>query len=693
MAFVSDADTPFDTSRGMQDYDRDMPDVAPERAALVKKLLAEVKEASRHWSKHFKRMRQCMRFAEGIHWPNQREEDDRMIVDIIQRHVQSRTAALYAKNPTIVADRRKKLDFAQWDGSPEVLANLAQQLQANPNDMAANLALRDIMMGLQRRKMMDKLGKTLEYLFSYSLDEQFPPFKDQAKDLIPRVITCGVGYVELDYQRETQKRPDIAAKLDDMQTQMAVLQRLQMQLSEGEIDTFAAEIEQAREMMASLSQMPEIIVREGLVVAFPQATRVIPDKKCRKLSGFLGCDWVAIMDPMTPEDIQETYGVDVGKRYIGYTVDAVGDLRVARSTEDQQAGTCCVYRIYHRKHGLQYVACDGYPDFLQAPAPPNVKVDGFVPIVSLVFNRQESEANPFPKSDVWLLRPLQKEINRLAESLRQHRIASKPRYISAPGALDEDEKMKMASMAAHSVIEVKAGGKVEDLIQQLKVANIDPNLYTPDPVYDAIMRVVGSQEANLGGTSNSTATEVATAEASRISSLDSNTDDLDEFLSLMARFAGQILLANMQAETVIKIVGPGAVWPELTARDIAEEMFLKIKAGSTGRPNRQQELANLERATPLLVQIPGVQIKAVARTLWEALDSKIDFEEFYDGILPSITATNAAKQPGTGDPATDPNMQGGQGGQNDPRAAERPGGPQPGLPAPSEGVDFGGRQP
>ena len=57
------------------------------------------------------------------------------------------------------------------------------------------------------------------------------------------------------------------------------------------------------------------------------------------------------------------------------------------------------------------------------------------------------------------------------------------------------------------------------------------------------------------------------------------------------------------AETVRRIVGPGAVWPELTRQDIADEIFLEIEAGSSGKPNRAQDLANLERILSILIQI------------------------------------------------------------------------------------------
>ena len=62
-------------------------------------------------------------------------------------------------------------------------------------------------------------------------------------------------------------------------------------------------------------------------------------------------------------------------------------------------------------------------------------------------------------------------------------------------------------------------------------APIDPNLYNTGPALQDILRVVGTQEANLGGISGGTATESSIAEASRQSTLSSASDELDDMLS------------------------------------------------------------------------------------------------------------------------------------------------------------------
>ena len=45
----------------------------------------------------------------------------------------------------------------------------------------------------------------------------------------------------------------------------------------------------------------------------------------------------------------------------------------------------------------------------------------------------------------------------------------------------------------------------------------------------------------------------------------------------------------------------------------------EIEAGSTGKPNRAAELANIERIMPFLLQIPGIDPKWLAKELLNVL--------------------------------------------------------------------------
>src|SRR5690606_23978944 len=106
-----------------------------------------------------------------------------------------------------------------------------------------------------------------------------------------------------------------------------------------------------------------------------------------------------------------------------------------------------------------------------------------------------------------------------------------------------------------------SGQRIEDVLQRGPTAPIDPNLYEVEQLYSDLMRTVGAQEANLGGTSNSTATESSIAENSRLATVADNVADLDKFLTDLARSTGHLLLQELDRDTVVEIAGPGAVWP------------------------------------------------------------------------------------------------------------------------------------
>ena len=86
----------------------------------------------------------------------------------------------------------------------------------------------------RHRKMLDNVSETLEYLFHYFMDEQSPSFKAQMKSLVRRVITTGVGFVKVGFQRDVDRAPEVTAKLADAQARLDHLKRLATETAEGE---------------------------------------------------------------------------------------------------------------------------------------------------------------------------------------------------------------------------------------------------------------------------------------------------------------------------------------------------------------------------------------------------------------------------------------------------------------------------
>lgn len=693
---------------------REDPDVPEERKALVERWQSDIRADKAHFKKVFKRMREDMEYARlgaNKEWV----DSDKYTVPLINRHINTSVAALYAKNPKAVAKKRRKLPYKLWDGKAETLEAAMMMAQEQKDPMSMQL-LQEVEEARIQAQMMQRMGQTLEILFEYFMDENTPTFKEQMKQCVRRAKTCAVAYVDLGFQRIMETDTDIRDQIDDASEKIELIQSKLADLKDDELEEAEGDLEELKSMHRDLQEQEMIIVREGLTFDFPRSTEIIPHKACKQLLGFIGADYITREFHMNPEEVQKKYKVDIRNNYRVYQnrMDTTGvddsndpDRKSHDSSEGAtmgsmgagRGGTACVWRVQSRRTGQVFTLIDGYPDFVEEPRTPDLQVNGFYTIFPLLFNPVEDENEIFPLSDVHYLKHPQREYNNARQGLREHRVANRPKYFTRTGAMEEKEKLTLQTAPAHAVIELNAldpATKVEQLIQPYKGVPIDPALYDTSATIRDVMYGVGTQDANLGPTSGATATEVSTAEQSRMSSIDSNVDDLDSFITRIARASGQIMLAHLDQNTVLEVAGPGAVWPELNREEIAKEVLLDVKAGSSGRPNKSAELANMERGMPFLVQLGGVNPATLSNKYADLLD--MDSEELIVEGMPSIVALNAMAskaaqaqgagnkgqvQASTGDASTDPNQQGAEGSNNaaGPGMNEGEPGGQPAYPA------------
>jgi hypothetical protein len=669
-------------------YDIDVPEA---RAALVLELQEDVRADKKHFRDPFKQMLDDMEVAwngASRSWPKGNYK-----VNITQRFVRQKVASLYAKNPRAVAKCRPRLKYKFWDGTMQQLQMATQGL---PDPMQAMMIIADVQQGKAEEEMYKKLGKTLECCFHYYIDEQIPSFKSQMKRCVRSAVQTAVGYVKLGFQRETDLSPDNKAKIADSQQRLAHVQRLIDELGpEGDKTMFSAEAEELRLMMEQLRSEPMVTIREGLVFDFPRPTAVIPDRKCIALDGWIGADWLTEELFMTPDEVKEFYQLDLGGTSsqtnppgAGYTAYSTNGIEYRQNPRTDLTGThddlVCVWMMYHKPTGLKFELADGYKDFLKEPGGPEVVVERFFPIYALCFNELEHPTKLFPPSDVCNMTPQQMELNRQKEALREHRKANRPGYVTPKGALSEGDKNALTAQESNAVVELDGmmpGNAVTDYIQPLPKIGVDPNLYESQGIMDDVYKTVGMAEPGFGGSSGDTATAVATAEQARTAALEAEADQLNDFLSILARDAAQIMLANLDPATVQEIAGPGAIWPQMNREQIQKEMHLEIVAGSNGRPNKIQRQQALQQLVPFLIQIPGVNPQWLGQKLIEAIDDSIDLTEAFTANIPSIQMLNQAPPPQPGGVGEqDPAAQGPEGANNAEQPPTQPQGAAPALP-------------
>jgi len=641
------------------------------RKDLVQCLLTRVQDAQKRYEKDFDRMKSNLDIVKNgceKEW----DKDKQYVANITGRHVAQKTNMLYAKNPRVRARKADRVWYQIWDGNIET-AKAAMQLLAGaiggtgvapelvPQLQQSQALVADIQRGLSEQRMLTKIGETLEILFHHFTDVTDPTFKLQVKQLVRRVTGTGVGYVKLGFQRQTGKTPIILNRLADSQEKLMHIEGLIKNINDGENDqNLEAEKTELELIIKSLAESPDVVLQEGLVFDFPKSWDVIPIGNVKMLKGFVGCDAVAERMWLTPSQVMEYYNVDLKQgSYKTYTRDG----------EQGSGDFACCYEYYDKKDGLLYTLCDGYEDFLEEPRKPNISIPQFFPYYTLSWNDIEHAKDVFPPSDVEKMKSQQREHNRQREALRQHRIANTPRYVGAKGAMEIEDKQAIMSSVPHEILLVNAiekGMKPSDLIAPMQFAAIDARLYDSAEVYQDYLLVLGNQQANLGTTSGDTATESTIAENSRMVSTNADVDEMDDFLSALARGAGVVLLKEMSPETVAKIAGQFAVWPQWSAEEITEQLWLEVEAGSSGKPHQAVDLQNWIQLLPLALQTGEISPTWLAKETVKRMDDKVDLDEAIVANLPAIMVLNRQQQvtAQAGNAENPPEQQGPEGGDN-----------------------------
>lgn len=669
-------------------------DVSEARKALVAEWIDRVKAAKKHFKKDvFDKMAENQ-FLAAHGASREWIAGGNYTVPLLNRHISTSVSSLYARDPKADCEPRKKLRYAVWDGRQDTLqAAMQQALAGDPNAIAI---VQDVIQGRDAEEQARRIGKTIEILWRYFTSEQENGFRKQIKALVRRAKVCKAGYIKLGFQRVLEPRPEVAARIEDATSQLSATEQLLRGMQSGSdgLAEQSARAEELRLLLAQLQTQQHLVIREGPVFDFPRASAVIADPKCFHLKTFAGARWIAHEFHLECGDIEEIYGVKVEDHAKAVRPDTESASNMSPESitwERPEPSSPVKYRVWEiqdKKNSQFLTVCEGYPDFLKEPAEPDVKIDRFWTIFPLVFNEIESDKEIYPLSDIELLKDTQHEYNRARQGLREHRKANRPMYFSAPGALSEGDKDKLAGHEASALIELTAltpGQNIREIFQKMEMAGIDPNLYDVSHLFADMTRLTATQEENLGATTRTTATSASIVEQGRAKALSDNIDDLDETLSDLAKATGQLMLLEMSKETVVEIAGPGAIWPDvpMTRQQISKDLILNIVAGSSGRPNAAAKLANLERVLPFLLQIPGTNMAPYARLIAQLTD--IDIDEATAEGAPSVMAMNAIL-------ANQANAPPGAAGQ---QGAAPPGsqGPQGYAPGPGGPVAQGARMP
>lgn len=680
--------------------------------ANVKRWLQTIEIDKRHWDMDFKRMECNMNFTAGIQWVGQETiNSERYVANVTLQEVNQKEAQLYAKNPTVVAKRRPRMEFQVWDERNETLQQaqqvmaMTQQmvaqnpgaaagLQMNPVFQSANTLMQDYQHGMMVREQMERVGKTLEILYKYFCDSLSPDFKEQMKETVRRVVICNVAYVRQEFLREPmQTQP--TGSFDTMQDTMKRAKMLMDEYQQGVFDDEDAKMIVLKDCLASIqadmqkkTQLTPLQYEEKLTFLFPKSRNIIADKRCTNLVGFVNADHVTEEHNWPLSYVNSYFEKDIkaselkGKGDTTKAIQVRDDVASIDNFTGKEDPEVTVYETQDKVTKTKFWTMPGYKDYLEEPEPVSPITRAFYPWFALVFNKVECDSSTkttaIGPSDVQQMKHAQIAINVAREELREHRKANAPQMFYKMGAITEGDKARLTSAPTGAWVALEAmmnGEKVGDIMSSKPVQPIEPLVYDTSPMVSDIQATTGqssmSSQPPRGSKKGETATAAAIQEQSRISTSASNVDDLDNLLSRLAENGSELLFYECQPDTIRRIVGVGAVFPQTpqARKEFATAVYLEVQAASSGRPNQQLEVANFERLAPLLLQIGGGNpqfAQMLAREGVKRLSDTIDLSEMVavplQNVPPStpldsdVNATKSLQPPGaTGTSGVAPN--------------------------------------
>jgi hypothetical protein len=486
---------------------------APESTSkFVKEWIKKIKDAKqKRFNNDFDRMRDNMDFVTGIQWNGQQGITfNKTVVNLTLQAVNHNVAMLYARDPQFEARPVKRLNYQMWDGNVQTIQQaqmLVQMAQMDPRlalmlppDVPAMLA--DFQRGRMHEMLVQKVCDTWNVLFRYQIANQYPCFKTQMKQLVRRVNVCGVGYIKVLFCR------DYDQELTQSETRLSVMDRAKVakflveKLEKGDIDENSAEVDRLKTLVNSLGgailDQESVQVKERITFDFPRSTSIIPDPETRTLKGFVGARWIAEEFYYSLEFVNAFFEKDIKpdtelKLFSTRKTEETTTPELHDDIKKQMKKKVRLWEVYDLDTKSTFIICDGYKDFVQAPEAV-AATKGFWNIVPVTFNdievEDECKATIFPPSLVDLIKPQQKEWNRMKQAIRRHRIASAPRYLYPDGQVDTEDLDKIVDSEDQEFIPLKSlqpGVDPSKVVVPLGVVDVKKELYDTSTVSEDVL--------------------------------------------------------------------------------------------------------------------------------------------------------------------------------------------------------------
>lgn len=592
---------------------------APETDKLAEKWNQRVAGARKHWDKFHQRVRHNRKTVAGFNWEADPKSTDfyKPRANLIHGTITAILPQIYARNP---------------------------EISATPNYKAESLKL---------------FCTTLEKVTNTCLEKA--DLKGRAKASVRSALTSSFGIVKVMYQRDIRQDPIITARINDTQDNILEVERLLADIEDpdqrNDLEAKQAELNQ---LMTALSEQVEVTAAEGLVIDRVLTDNLLIDPSVCEFWDYRDADWLCQIIPMKKSHAEATYKVklDKAKTYQDGKGSGQKDGRFASAAgnleEDRQIA---ILEIWDKNTQRVYTMAEGCDYWLRKPYSPPKAGERWYPFFLLPFQLVDGQF--VAPSMVDLTEKLQDEHNTARDGYNKHRELCKPGWIAGGDISEKSIKRYTDSDIGEITIIDTEGKPLAQVIQPRSHPVIDPAVYDTSAVRYDWELVTGVQDSQRGSIVKAkTATEASIMQQGLSSRVGEFRDQVEDWLQEISQFAAQILLQEMTPAQVERIMGPAEVqqknvngitmevpvksydWPQLSREQVFDMVEMKIRAGTTGSPDKMEQQENWSKVLPVIqnlimqimqVQASGQDAEPLTNLLRETLkrfDERLDVEQF-----------------------------------------------------------------
>lgn len=623
------------------------PYATPETDPLAKEWGKRISAARKHYEKFHKRVKHNRKLVAGFNWTKEPDSDDfyTLRANLIHGTITAILPNIYARNPEV--------------------------------SVSATHAGRSLKL----------LCKTIETVTNRQMVEA--DLKTRMKSTVRAAMTCSFGNVKVTYQRERTEDPIIRSRIEDTQDNISRVEALMLQLDDpgakGEQEAIKQELEQT---MAGLNEKVEIVAGEGITVDRVLTEHLLVDPSVAEFWDYKQADYIIQLIPTKKSTAEGDYKMklDKAKTYSDPTMAAPNEGgKVFSGGDSTDSSDCmiCICEIWDKRSQRVYTLVEGCDFFLRPPYSPPRVGKRWYPFFLLPF--QTVDGNFVGPSLVDLTERLQKEHNDTRDKENAHRDLVKPGWVAGSDVNEKTIKRYEDSVLGEITIMDSEGKNIQQMIMPKQHPAIDPAVYDTSKVRYDWEQVSGMQDAARSSVVQAkTATEASIMQQSLSGRVSEMRDQVEDCVTDMYQYAAEILLQEMTQQQVERIMGPHKMgplmqttvdpltgqpieapavdpgtgepiqvviepsydWPQLSREEVFDMVQIKIRAGTTGEPDKmeQQEtwIKLMPVIQPLITQIMDLQLKGVDTTSLEALlketvarfDDKLDVEQIMPKLKP-----------------------------------------------------------